>query len=181
MNFKLDESQLFLQSEAQKLARDVFRDRAARWDHNAEVPWDNIKLLAEQGYLGLLVPEEYGGSGGSIMDLVLVLEQFGWACVSTTMYAFSSNVHASRINQLGAEEHRAKYLPGIANGDLLPCHAMSEPQAGSDANRMRTSAARDGDHYVINGNNAGSRAARSRTSISSTSFSGTRMARKDCC
>jgi alkylation response protein AidB-like acyl-CoA dehydrogenase len=152
MNFKLDENQLLLQSEAQKLARDVFRDRAARWDQNAEVPWDNIKLLAEQGYLGLLVPEEYGGSGGSIMDLVLVLEQFGWACVSTTMYAFSSNVHANRINQLGAEEHRAKYLPGIAKGDLLPCHAMSEPQAGSDANRMRTSAARDRDHYVINGN-----------------------------
>ena len=86
------------------------------------------------------------------MDLVLVLEQFGWACVSTTMYAFSSNVHANRINQLGSDAHRAKYLPGIAKGDILPSHAMSEPQAGSDANRMRTSAVRDGDHYVVNGN-----------------------------
>jgi butyryl-CoA dehydrogenase len=152
MNFKLDENQQLLQNEAQKLAREVFKDRAVRWDQNAEVPWDNIRLLAEQGYLGLLIPEQYGGSGGSIMDLVLVLEQFGWACVSTTMYAFSSNVHANRIDQLGADEHRAKYLPGIATGDLLPCHAMSEPQAGSDANRMHTSAAREGDHYVINGN-----------------------------
>jgi len=151
MNFKLDENQQLLQNEAQKLAREVFKDRAARWDQNAEVPWENIRLLAEQGYLGLLVPEAYGGSGGSIMDLVLVLEQFGWACVSTTMYAFSSNVHANRINQLGADEHKARYLPGIAQGDILPCHAMSEPQAGSDANRMRTSAAREGDEYVING------------------------------
>ena len=152
MNFKLDENQQLLQNEAQKLAREVFKDRAARWDQNAEVPWDNIKLLAEQGYLGLLVPEQYGGSGGTLMDLVLVLEQFGWACVSTTMYAFSSNVHANRINQLGSDAHREKYLPGIAKGDILPSHAMSEPQAGSDANRMRTSAVREGDHYVVNGN-----------------------------
>ena len=151
MNFKLDDDQTILQHEAQKLAREVFKDRAARWDQNAEVPWENIKLLAEQGYLGLLVPEQYGGSGGTIMDLVLVLEQFGWACVSTTMYAFSSNVHANRINQLGSDAHRAKYLPGIAKGDILPSHAMSEPQAGSDANRMRTSATLDGDHYVVNG------------------------------
>ena len=152
MNFKLDDNQLMLQSEAQKLAREVFKDRAARWDRNAEVPWENIRLLAEQGYLGLLVPEQYGGSGGTIMDLVLVLEQFGWACVSTTMYAFSSNVHANRINQLGSDAHKASYLPGIARGDILPSHAMSEPQAGSDANRMRTSAVREGDHYVVNGN-----------------------------
>ena len=152
MNFKLDDQQLMLQTQAQKLAREVFKDRAARWDENSEVPWENIRLLAEQGYLGLLVPEQYGGSGGTIMDLVLVLEQFGWACVSTTMYAFSSNVHANRINQLGSEQHKAKYLPGIAKGDILPSHAMSEPQAGSDANRMRTSAVREGDHYVVNGN-----------------------------
>lgn len=151
MDFKLDENQQLLQNEARKLARDVFRDRAARWDRNAEVPWENIRLLAEQGWLGLIVPERYGGSGATIMDLVLALEQFGWACVSTTMYVFSSNVHANRINQLGEDEHKSRYLPGIAKGDILPCHAMSEPQAGSDANRMRTRAAREGDTYVING------------------------------
>jgi butyryl-CoA dehydrogenase len=152
MNFKLTENHIVLRDEAQRLAREVFKERAARWDQNAEVPWENIKLLAEQGYLGLLVPEQYGGSGGTIMDLVVVLEQFGWACVSTTMYVFSSNVHANRIAQLGDEAHQAKYLPGIASGAVLPCHAMSEPQAGSDANRMRTSAVREGDYYVVNGN-----------------------------
>jgi alkylation response protein AidB-like acyl-CoA dehydrogenase len=151
MDFKLTEQQEMVKSEAQRLAREVFKDRAQRWDENSEVPWDNIKILAEQGYLGLLVPEQYGGAGGSIMDLVLVLEQFGWACVSTTMYVFSSNVHANRINQLGREEHRQQYLPKIATGEILPCHAMSEPQAGSDARRMKTSAVRDGDDYVING------------------------------
>lgn len=151
MDFQLTQEQELLRNEARKLAREVFKDRAARWDQNAEVPWDNIRLLAAQGYFGLIVPEEYGGAGGTLMDLVLVLEEFGWACVSTTMYVFSSNVHANRIAQLASDAHKAKYLPAIAAGDILPCHAMSEPQAGSDANRIRTSAVRDGDHYVVNG------------------------------
>jgi alkylation response protein AidB-like acyl-CoA dehydrogenase len=151
VDFKLSQEQELLRSGARKLAREVFRDRAARWDERREVPWDNIRLLAEQGYFGLLVPEEYGGAGGSIMDLALVLEEFGWACVSTTMYVFSSNVHANRIAQLGTAGHRSKYLPEIAAGRVLPSHAMSEPQAGSDASRIRTSALRAGDEYVVNG------------------------------
>jgi alkylation response protein AidB-like acyl-CoA dehydrogenase len=151
MDFRLSQDQELVRNEARKLAREVFKDRAARWDENAEVPWDNIRLLAEKGYFGLIIPEEHGGAGGTLMDLVLVLEEFGWACVSTAMYVFSSNVHANRIAQLGSDEHKAKYLSEIAGGRMLPCHAMSEPQAGSDANRMRTSAVRDGDHYVVNG------------------------------
>jgi acyl-CoA dehydrogenase len=75
MNFKLDEEQQLLRDETQKLSREVFKDRAARWDQNSEVPWDNIKLLAEKGYFGLIVPEEHGGSGGSIFGLILALEQ----------------------------------------------------------------------------------------------------------
>lgn len=151
MDFRLSSEQELLRNEARKLAREVLQERAARWDQNAEVPWDNIRLLARQGYLGLLVPEQYGGGGGSLLDLVLVLEEFGWSCVSTTMYVFSSNVHANRIAQLASDAHKSKYLPAIAAGEILPCHAMSEPQAGSDANRMRTSALRDGDEYVVNG------------------------------
>ena len=151
MDFTLTTQQQLLRDQARKLAREVFKDRAARWDRNAEVPWDNIRLLARQGYFGLIVPEEYGGAGGSLLDLALVLEEFGWACVSTTMYVFSANVHANRIAQLGSEAHKAKYLPAIAAGEVIPCHAMSEAQAGSDANRLRTTAARVGDEYVVKG------------------------------
>jgi butyryl-CoA dehydrogenase len=151
MNFKLSEEQTLLRDQARKLSVEVFKDRAARWDANAEVPWDNIKVLAEQGYLGLLIPQEHGGSGGSIVDLALVLEQFAWSCVSTALYVFSSNVHANRIAQLGDAVQRARYLPGIASGDILPAHAMSEPQAGSDAKRLLTSATLQGDNYVVNG------------------------------
>ena len=152
MDFKLSDEQIALRDGAGRLAREVFKDKAAHWDRTAEVPWENIKLLGEQGYLGLIIPEEYGGAGASLMDLVLVLEQLGWACVSSTMYVFSSNVHGNRITQLGPDEHRRRYLPRIASGEMRPCHAMSEPQAGSDAHQIRTSAVRDGDFYVINGN-----------------------------
>lgn len=89
MDFKLSQEPELLRNEARKLAREVFKDRAARWDRNAEVPWDNLHLLARQGYFGLMIPEQYGGTGATLMDLVLVLEEFGWACVSTTMYVFS--------------------------------------------------------------------------------------------
>ena len=151
MDFALSAQQNLLRDQARRIAREVFKDRAARWDRNAEVPWDNIRLLAERGYFGFLVPEEYGGAGGSFLDFVLILEEFGWACVSTTMYVFSANVHASRIAQLGSAAQKDKYLRGIASGEVIPCHAMSEPHAGSDANRLRTTAVREGDCYLVNG------------------------------
>jgi alkylation response protein AidB-like acyl-CoA dehydrogenase len=151
MNFRLTEEQLVLRGQAKNLARRALVERAAHWDATAEVPWENIDLLAREGYLGLLVAPEYGGSGGNIMDLVLVLEQFGWACVSTSTYVFGSNADATCIAHLGSPEHKSRYLPGIARGELLPCYAASEPQAGSDAGAIRTSATRHGAHYLLNG------------------------------
>jgi len=149
MDFALDENQLQVRDGARRLARSAFKDRAARWDQNSEVPWDNIKLLADQGYLGLLVPEQFGGAGGSIMDLVLVLEEFGWACVSTTMYAFSSNVHANRIAHSAVMRTRPSTCP--VSRAVPSCRAMSQPQAGSDARAMRTGAVRHGESFVVNG------------------------------
>ena len=69
MDFSLAPEQALLQSEARKLSREVFRDRAAHWDRNEEVPWDNIRLLGEKGYMGLMIPEQYGGTGATLMDL----------------------------------------------------------------------------------------------------------------
>ncbi len=151
MDFQLSEEQKMIQGEARRIARDVLRDKAARWDQNAEVPWENIHFLAERGYMGTVVPESHGGWGGSLMDLVLILGELAWGCVSTTMYVFGSNAHANRIMHLGNEEQKLKYVPAIAKGEIIPSHAMSEPQAGSDANRLRTTAVLDDGHYVVNG------------------------------
>ncbi|MBI3937253.1 MAG: acyl-CoA dehydrogenase family protein [Betaproteobacteria bacterium] len=151
MDFKLSSEQELLRDEARKLAREVFQEKAARWDRQCEVPWESIRLPAGKGYFGLLIPEQYGGAGSAPMDLLIVLEEIAWACVSTALYVFSANAHANRIAQLGADAHRRSDLPRIASGEVIPCHAMSEPQAGSDASRLRTTAVRDGDHYVVNG------------------------------
>jgi alkylation response protein AidB-like acyl-CoA dehydrogenase len=152
MNFELTDEQRALRDQARRVARDVLAPKAAHWDATGEVPWENIRLLGGQGYMGLIVPEQFGGSGASLLDLVLVLEELAWACVNTSLYVFSSNAHANRIVQLGSADHKARYVPRIAAGELLPSHAMSEPGAGSDARRLRTKAERDGDHYVVNGN-----------------------------
>lgn len=152
MDFQLTSEQVALQDEARRVAREVLRDKAARWDTNAEVPWENIRLLAENGYMGIVVPEELGGAGGTLMDLVVVLEELAWACVSSALFVFSANAHANRIVHLGTEEQKGRYVPAIARGEMNPSHAMSEPQAGSDASRLKTAAVRDGDTYVVNGN-----------------------------
>lgn len=151
MNFELTDDQRALKDEARRIARAELAPKAARWDAEAEVPWETIGLLADNGYMGLVLPETYGGAGASLLDLVIVLEELAWACVSTSLYVFSANAQGNRIVQLGTEDQRARYVPGIAAGKLLASHAMSEPGAGSDARRLRTRADRDGDHYVVNG------------------------------
>jgi alkylation response protein AidB-like acyl-CoA dehydrogenase len=151
MNFDLTDEQRSLQDEARRIARAELAPRAAHWDTNAEVPWEPIRLLAEQGYMGLVLPEEYGGAGASLLDLVIVLEELAWACVNTSLFVFSANAQGNRVHQLGTPEQRQRYVPGIARGEILASHAMSEPGAGSDARRLRTRADLDGDHYVVNG------------------------------
>ena len=151
MDFNLSQEQQLIQSEARRISREVLRDKAARWDLNAEVPWENIELLAKMGYMGTVIDEEYGGVGSNLMNLVLILEELAWGCVSSTLYVFANNAHGNRIQQLGTPDQKRKYLPAIANGSIIPCHAMSEPGAGSDATRIRSTAVLDGDHYVVNG------------------------------
>lgn len=152
MNFDLTEEQRSFQHEARRLARTELAPKAARWDTEAEVPWENIRLLAEHGYMGLILPEEYGGAGANLLDLVIVLEELAWGCVNTSLFVFSANAQGNRIVQLGTPEHKERYVPRIARGELHASHAMSEPGAGSDARRLKTKAERDGDHYVVNGN-----------------------------
>lgn len=152
MDFNLTEEQRLIQQEARRIGRGVLADKAARWDRNAEVPWENIELLAGAGYMGTVVPEALGGSGASLMDLVLILEELAWGCISSALYVFGSNAHANRIVQLGSDEQKQRFVPRIASGEIIPSHAMSEPQAGSDASRLRTTAIERGSHYVVNGN-----------------------------
>ncbi|HDN79818.1 MAG TPA: acyl-CoA dehydrogenase, partial [Chloroflexi bacterium] len=147
-------------TEEQKLIRKTARDfaakeiapLAAKLDDTGEVPIENFRKLGELGFLGLMVPEEYGGNEADAVSYVLVVEEISKACASTgTMVAVQNSLVCQPIAMFGTEEQKRKYLPGLATGKAIGAFALTEPEAGSDAAAIRTRAVREGDYYVITG------------------------------
>lgn len=152
MDFKLTEEQELLVDMVKKIADKEFKPKAAIWDQEEKFPWDNIKLLAETGLLGMSIPEEYGGSGGGVMNVVLTLENIARVCLSTAgAIALHNGVCSRSISHYGSEELKKKFLPRMASGEILAAYAQTEPDAGSDIGRIRTKAKDAGDKYILNG------------------------------
>jgi butyryl-CoA dehydrogenase len=152
MDFKLNEEQTMLVDMVRKLADKEFKPKAAIWDEEERFPWDNVKLLAETGLLGMSIPEEYGGSGGGVMNVVLTLENIARVCLSTAgIVALHNGVCSRSISHFGSEEIKHRYLPRMASGEILAAYAQTEPNAGSDVANVATKAELIGDRYVING------------------------------
>lgn len=155
MDFKLNEEQTMLVDMVRKLADKEFKPKAAIWDEEERFPWENIKMLAETGLLGLSIPEEYGGSGSGIMDVVLVLENIARVCLSTAgVMALHSGACSRSISHYGSDDLKRKYLPSMATGKILAAYAQTEPNAGSDVGNILTKAEVKGEGYVINGRKA---------------------------
>jgi butyryl-CoA dehydrogenase len=121
-------------------------------DHNGEMPKALIAKLAENGFLGSYVPEEYGGAGLDYQSYAILIEELSRNCASTGVFV---SAHTSLcvwpILNYGTEAQKKKYLPKLANGEWIGCFALSEPNAGSDAGSLTTSAVDMGDHWEING------------------------------
>jgi alkylation response protein AidB-like acyl-CoA dehydrogenase len=150
--FQLDDDQLALRALARDTSEREFRSRALDWEHNAEFPWRNIKLLAERGLLGIALPEEYGGGGGTWAHAAIVLEEVGRCCYTTAMAALGEiGVQTQAIVAYGTEAQRRKYLPAVAVGNLICAVCITEPDSGSDVAAMRTTVRQDGDDFVLNG------------------------------
>jgi len=125
---------------------------ARECDRLQRPPMEQYKRLAEAGYLGIGVPEEYGGAGGGIVELTILLEELARGMMSFSIMIYRSAVHgAQSLLTYGTEEQRRRFLPGILSGDLLFCLSLTEPEAGSDAANLKIRAVRDGDDFVING------------------------------
>ncbi|GAB7389087.1 acyl-CoA dehydrogenase [Bacillaceae bacterium] len=147
-----------LLTETNEYWRDVARDFAARrlpprahWLEGEEY-WENARLLAKQGFLGVTLPEEYGGMNLSLFDAVLMIEEFCRVCPTSGRQVYHSSIGtASFILHLGTEEQKKKYLPLITAGKLFVGLGMSEPEAGSAATDIKTTAVDEGDHYRLNG------------------------------
>lgn len=109
------------------------------------------KEAGELGYLGVNIPEEYGGGGGGIGDLAAVLEEFGAAGCPTLMMVVSPAICGTVLSRFGTPEQRGHWLPGLASGETIMAFAITEPDAGSNSHRITTTARRDGDEWVLNG------------------------------
>lgn len=120
-------------------------------DKRREYPDDFVKALTTAGWLGVLIPEEYGGGGGSISDAALILETINRSGGSGAV-AHAQMYTMGTVLRHGSEEQKARYLPGIASGSIrMQAFGITEPDAGSDTTRITTFARRDGDSYVVNG------------------------------
>ncbi len=151
MDFKLSREQEGLKARARELADGVFRDRAARWDSAEEYPWDNVKDLVAARFMGLTIPREYGGSGGSVLDTLLVVEEIARVCGVTARIVVEGNLGVvGALCAYGSEAQKRRYLPWVVEGDK-PAIAITEPEAGSAATDLATRADESPEGYVLHG------------------------------
>jgi len=143
--------QMELRERARHLAETVMRPVAAKYDVEQTYPWEVQHAIRDAGLSGVWIPEEYGGMGGGVLDLCLVVEEFSRACGGMGV-GFAVNALGSfPILVGGTDEQKARWLPPIAAGEKLIAFGLSEKEAGSDAGSMKTRAAKDGEEYVLNG------------------------------
>jgi alkylation response protein AidB-like acyl-CoA dehydrogenase len=153
LDYALTEDQRAIQDLARALADKEVRPVAAEYDRTAEFPWPVVRKIAEADLFGVFVDDAYGGIAGRsrTMNMVLVTEELSKACGGIALAFAGSALGALPIILSGSEVQKQAYLPDIAAGRRLAAFALTEPQAGSDAGGIRTTAIRDGDHYVLNG------------------------------
>jgi len=152
MDFELREEQKMVIEEAKKFAEKKLAPAAAEFDEKQEVNLAALKELGELGYLGMTVPEEYGGTALGTVPYVGAVIEFSKADAGT---AVGLSVQNSLVNDplvlFGTEEQKKKFLPKLASGEWLGCFSLTEAGAGSDPGSVRAVAVRDGDHFILNG------------------------------
>lgn len=149
--FQLTDEQLELQAAARKLATDVIAERAAEVDRTEEYPWHNVEALTEAGFMGMTIPTQWGGRGFSFLHAVLVVEEMAKVCGVTARIVVEANMGAvSAIMRYGSDEQRKLASDLVLAGDK-PAICITEPDAGSAATEMTTTAVKKDGGYVING------------------------------
>jgi alkylation response protein AidB-like acyl-CoA dehydrogenase len=149
--YYLTDEQRMVVELARSIAREKIAAVAAHHDETETYPEEPMRLLAQQGLLGIWIPEAYGGSDLGALAVALVAEEIAWACAATATNWGATPLGGYPILLAGTEAQRRRYLPRIAAGELLAAYSLSEPDAGSDAASLRTTAVRRGDRYVLNG------------------------------
>src|SRR5262245_60672426 len=152
MDFSFTDEQSMLRDSVRKLMERVATaDYVRRLDREQAYPYELYAAWAEAGLLRLPFPEQYGGLGGSVIDMAIVAEEIARKSADLYMAFSGSTFCGLNILRKASEEQKRLWLPKLLSGEVRMAISISEPEAGSDVGAMRTTARRDGDHYVING------------------------------
>jgi alkylation response protein AidB-like acyl-CoA dehydrogenase len=151
-NLTLTDEHEMIRKEARRFAQEEIAPIAAQFDETGDFPSQTIKKMGEMGFMGIEIPEAYGGAGMDTLSYVLALEEVCKADASHgTIMSVNNSLFCFGILKFGTEAQKQKFLVPVASGEKVGAYSLTEPMSGSDAATMRTRAVLDGDHYVING------------------------------
>lgn len=152
MDYQLPDELIPLRDLARKFAAEVIAPNARQWDRESHLPEEVIRQLAELGFLGILIPEEFGGAGLSYLANTVIIEEIARHCGGTAlMLAAHNGLCCGHILVAANDAQRRKYLPPLASGKFLGAWCLTESVSGSDAAALKTTAVKDGNHWVLNG------------------------------
>ncbi|MCZ0921934.1 acyl-CoA dehydrogenase family protein [Vibrio diabolicus] len=151
MDFELNEDQRAFADTAQQFADECLAPMAAEWDEKQIFPKDVLREAGELGFLSLYTPEAQGGLGLSRLDASIIFEQLAMGCTSTTAFMTIHNMVSWMIASFATDEAKTQFCPKLVTGEWLGSYCLTEPNAGSDAASLTTSATKKGDKYVLNG------------------------------
>ncbi len=151
MDFALTDDQRAIQDAARAFAEAELGPHSARWDEDKHFPVDVLKAAAEMGFAGIYTGEEHGGMGLGRVEAALIFEELSRGDVATAAFISIHNMATWMIDTFGSNELRARFVPSLVGMEKIASYCLTEPGSGSDAAALRTTAVRDGDHYVLNG------------------------------
>src|SRR5512143_233358 len=150
--FPLTEEHESIRQAARTFAQKEIAQVAAEFDESGEFPYKTIKKMGELGFMGIEVPEEYGGAGMDTLAYVLALEEICKVdAAHGTIMSVNNSLFCNGIMKFGTEAQKQKYVVSVASGKAIGAYSLTEPMSGSDAGTMRSRAVRQGDEYIING------------------------------
>src|ERR1039457_1332982 len=152
MNIELNEEHLMIQKAARDFAQNELLPGVIERDEHQKFPKEQIKMLGELGFLGMMVSPEYGGGGMDCISYVLAMEEISKIDASASVVmSVNNSLVCWGLEEYGTEEQKQKYLVPLAKGEIIGAFCLSEPEAGSDATSQRTTAIDKGDYYLLNG------------------------------
>ncbi len=154
MDFALNDDQRAIQDAARQFADAELAPHSAEWDETKHFPVDVMKLAAEMGFCGIYTGEEHGGMALGRVEAALIFEELSRGDVSTAAFISIHNMATWMIDKFGSDDLRGRYVPSLTTMEKIASYCLTEPGSGSDAAGLRTTAKRDGDHWVLNGSKA---------------------------